>query len=184
MNRDEFIALKNQNTKTVTVYEKIKTEIDKTTGETLSESTESIKKVSQEPDFIKIYYETMLAFNQIHGIPISFVLSLSKFLEWSNNGKPMYVTLNKRIKGILQEDCGVKHAQISRYISTSVENGLLFRTEFRGVYEVNPFMIAKGKWASISDLQCKFNFVNGKWTREIEETIVVNEIDNKEKNVS
>ena len=30
-------------------------------------------------------------------------------------------------------------------------------------------MIAKGKWESIQNLQCKFNFVNGKWIREIEE---------------
>ena len=169
--RDEFLKSKNTNVKKVTVYEKVKTEIDTTTGEVLSETKEVINKTSREPDFIKIYYETMLAFNQIHGIPISFVLSLSKFIEWTNEGKPMYITINKRIKEILQKDCGVKLAQVNRYISTSVESGLLFRTEYRAVYEVNPFMIAKGRWQSIQELQCKFNFVNGKWIREIEEKI-------------
>lgn len=178
--RDDFLSMKNRNTKSVTVYEKVKTEVNTSTGEILSQTIESINKVSQEPDFIKVYYETMLAFNQIHGIPISFVLSLSKFLEWSNEGKPMYVTINKRVKGILEEDCGVKHAQISRYISMSVENGLLFKTEFRGVYEVNPFMIAKGKWSSIRNLQCKFNFVNGKWIREVEEKPIEPEEDTGE----
>ena len=78
----------------------------------------------------------------------------------------------------MQVDCEVKIAQISRYIATSVENGLLFRTAYRSVYEVNPFMIAKGKWDSIQELQCKFNFVNGKWIREIEE------VEDKEKTAS
>lgn len=171
MSRDDFIKLKTANTKKVTVYEKVKTEVDPSTGEILSQSKEVVNKTSKEPEFIKIYYETMLAFNQIHGIPISFVLSLSQFIEWTNEGKPMFITINKRIKQIMESDCCVKIAQIERYIKASVENGLLFRTEFRGVYELNPFMIAKGKWESIQNLQCKFNFVNGKWIREIEEKI-------------
>lgn len=169
MTRDKFLTLKKEQKKKVAVYEKVKTEINPLTGEILSEKKEIINKTAKEPDFIKIYYETMLAFNKIHGIPIAFVLSLSKFIEWTNEGKPMFVTINKRVKDILQEDCNVKSAQINRYISLSVDSGLLFRTDYRGVYEVNPFMIAKGKWESIQDLQCKFNFVNGQWIREIQE---------------
>lgn len=181
MSRDDFLKIKNLNTKKITVFEKVKTEVDSETGEILSQSQEVINKTSKEPDFIKIYYETMLAFNQIHGIPISFVLSLSQFIEWTNEGKPMFITINKRIKQIMESDCGVKIAQIERYIKASVDNGLLFRTEFRGVYEVNPFMIAKGKWESIQDLQCKFNFVNGKWIREVEEKPIEPEKADKEK---
>ncbi len=166
MSRDDFVKLKP---KKVAVFEKVETAVDVTTGEVLFKKEEVVNKTSKEPDFIKIYYETMLAFNQIHGIPIAFVLSLSKFIEWTNEGKPMYITINKRIKEILQDDCGVKLAQINRYITMSVKSGLLFRTEYRGVYEVNPFMIAKGRWESIQELQCKFNFVGGKWVREIRE---------------
>ena len=183
MSRDDFLKLKNTNTKKITVFEKVKTEVDSTTGEILSQSQEVINKTSKEPDFIKIYYETMLAFNQIHGIPISFVLSLSKFIEWTNEGKPMFITINKRIKQIMETDCGVKIAQIERYVKASVDNGLLFRTEFRGVYEVNPFMIAKGKWESIQNLQCKFNFVDGKWIREVEEKPFNPEEDNDNKEI-
>ena len=167
--RDKFLKIKNQNIKKIALYEKSRTVIDATTGDIIAKTKEEFTKVSQEPDFIKVYYETMLAFNEIHGVPISFVLSISKFLEWTNEGSPMCVTINKRVKDILQEDCGVKSAQIARYIAISVKSGLFFRTKYRGVYEVNPFMIAKGKWDSIKALQCKFNFVDGKWTREIEQ---------------
>ena len=171
ISRDNFLKIKESNTKKVTVFEKTNTKVNTETGEIISETKEVVNKTSKEPDFIKIYYATMLAFNQMSGIPIEFVLSISQFIEWTNEGKPMYITINKRIKEILQNDCNVKIAQINRYISTSVDNGLLFRTKYRGVYEVNPFMIAKGKWESIQNLQCKFNFVDGKWIREIEEQI-------------
>ena len=74
------------------------------------------------------------------------------------------------VKEILQEECNVKSAQIERYIANSVKYGLLFRTKYRGVYEINPFMIAKGRWESIRKLRCKFDFIDGKWSREIEES--------------
>lgn len=146
-------------------YTNTKTIIDETTGEILSSVTETIAKTSPEPDFIKVYYQTMMSFNQIYDIPVQFVLSLSKFIEWSNEGEPMLVTLMKRQKESLQRECGVALAQINRYIKTAVNNGLLFRTEYRAVYEVNPFMIAKGKWESIKRLQTKYDFTGGKWER-------------------
>lgn len=154
--------------KNTAFYTHEETTIDATTGEILNYTQKTIAKTSTEPDFIKVYYETMMAFNQIHDIPTSFVLSLSKFLEWTNNGKPQCVTINKRVKGIMCEDCKVSLPQIDRYVKKSVDNGLLFRTEFRGVFEVNPFMIAKGKWDSIKQLRANFDFVGGKWERVVE----------------
>ena len=154
--------------KNTAFYTHEETTIDVTTGEILGFTQKTIAKTSAEPDFIKVYYETMMAFNQIHNVPTSFVLSLSKFLEWTNDGKPQCTTINKRIKEIMAKDCGVDIRQIERYIKISVDNGLLFRTEYRGVYEVNPFMIAKGKWDSIKQLRANFDFVGGKWERVVE----------------
>ena len=154
--------------KNTAFYVHEETLIDQTTGEILSSTQKTIAKVSAEPDFIKVYYDTMLAYNQIFDVPTSFVLSLSKFLEWTNDGKPQYVTINKRIKEIMCEDCEVSLPQIDRYIKKSVDTGLFFRTEYRGVYEVNPFMIAKGKWDSIRALRTNFEFIGGKWQRTIE----------------
>lgn len=156
---------REKNTAFYTHEEKI---IDVITGEILDYTQKTISKTSAEPEFIKIYYETMMAFNQIHDIPTSFVLSLSKFLEWTNDGEPQCATINKRVKETMSKDCNVSLPQIDRYIKKSVENGLLFRTKYRGVYEVNPFMIAKGKWESIKKLRANFDFVGGKWERIVE----------------
>lgn len=179
MSHDDFLAMKERNTKKVIVYEKTNTDTNVETGQIMHETTEKVTKAkNREPDFIKIYYETMLAFNQVSGIPVEFILSLSRFIEWSNEGKPMYITINKRVKTVLQEDCKVKLAQVNRYIKIGVDSGLIFRTEYRGVYELNPFFIAKGKWDSIQKLQCKFDYVGGRWVREIEEKTDGNEKEN------
>ena len=154
--------------KNVSFYEKEQLVIDQATGEVLSSTKETVAKTSAEPDFVKVYYETMLAFNQIHNVPVQFVLSLSKFIEWSNDGEPLYVTLNKRAKLAIANDCQLSPRHIARYIGSARENGLLFKTEFRGVYEVNPFMIAKGKWDSIKRLRAQFDFNEGKWVRTME----------------
>lgn len=153
--------------KNTAFYTHEETIIDQTTGEVLSSVCKTITKTSSEPDYIKVYYETMMAYNQIHDVPTAFVLSLSKFLEWTNGGKPQCVTLNKRVKEIIAQDCKVDIRQVERYTKKSVETGLLFKTEYRGVYEVNPFMIAKGKWESIRQLQTQYDFTGGAWIRTI-----------------
>ena len=154
--------------KNIALYQHEEIIIDETTGEVLAAKSKTVSKTSLEPDFIKVYYETMMAFNRIHDIPVSFLLSLSKFIEWSNEGSPLFVTLNKRAKEIASSDCKVDVRQIERYIKKSVDNGLLFRTEYRAGGGVNPFMIAKGKWESIKKLRSNFDYVGGKWVRTME----------------
>ena len=57
----------------------------------------------------------------------------------------------------------------ARYLSRCRENGLLMpKKGYRGIYEVNPFFIAKGKWDHIKELRASFNFVSGKWERVTE----------------
>lgn len=154
--------------KNTAFYTHEETTIDVTTGEILNYIQKTIAKTSAEPEFIKVYYETMMAYNQIHDVPLSFALSLSKFIGWSNEGSPQTAILNKMTKETMSKDCGVSFPQIDRYIKIAVENGLLFRTKYRGVYEVNPFMIAKGKWESIKKLRANFDFIDGKWEKVVE----------------
>ena len=63
----------------------------------------------------------------------------------------------------------------AKYIKRAVEKGILFSTQDRGSYEVNPWLIAKGKWEHIRELQAAFQFVDKKWIRTItEESVDVN----------
>ena len=170
MTKDDF--LKNQRIKTIDcIREKTVRETVDSNGEIVSAQieTKSFRKESKEPNYVKGYYETMLAFNEIQGVPVSFLLCISSMLPWASDDpdEPLQITLNKPARKRIEKECGVKSAQVSRYIKQSVEGGLLLKTEYRGVYDVNPFMMARGKWDKIQELQCKFDFKGGKWTRTV-----------------
>lgn len=139
---------------------------DVVTGEILTTTRKTVSKVSSEPDFIKLYYKTMLAFNDIDNIPLDFILSISGFMNYSNDGDPIIFTNNKLVKEIVCKNCGIKDSMYAKYVKRCVESGLLIPTKnYKGVYEVNPFFIAKGKWDSIKQLQTTYDFINGKWMK-------------------
>ena len=168
MTREQELALGIQ--RNVAFYDHTETIIDQTTGEILSQTSKKITKTSGEPDFVKLYYKTMLAFNGADDIPLQFILAMSGCMTWTNEGEPMLFHNTKITKEQICKACGIKDAMYTRYISRCRENGLIFpKPGYRGAYEVNPFFIAKGKWDSIKQLRTTFDFVGGKWTR-IEET--------------
>lgn len=149
-------------------YESTTQLVDFTTGEIKEERQTTIKKTSGEPDFIKLYYKTMLAFNNVEDIPLSFILSLAEHMTWSNDSSPLLFFNSRMIREQICTTCGIKEAMYKRYITRCRDSGILFPTPYRGTYEVNPFLIAKGKWDSIRSLRTSFDFIKGKWERVTE----------------
>ena len=68
---------------------------------------------------------------------------------------------------------GKKRMPVGDYLrGNSLEKGLLFTTEDRGTYVVNPWMVAKGRWERIRELQANFEYDGQKWLwlRKLTET--------------
>ena len=107
----------------------------------------------------------MLAFHNVQGIPLDFIMAVSRHLTWANDETQMTFTVNQMTRDQIMEACGIKRAQFSRYVKTCTEYGIFFKTEYRGIYIVNPFLIAKGKWDKIRQLRTEFNYIEGKWVR-------------------
>lgn len=160
------------------IYQQVESIIDVATGEIRSRTTTERIKTQSEPDFIKIYYKSMLAVQGIEELSLDFVLALSSVITYSNDPtSPVFFYNNKANRNIIANYClstkgkdkgqPISDNMVSRHIKTAVQMGLLFTTENRGIYEVNPCMIARGKWENIRGLQANFDFVNGKWTRTI-----------------
>lgn len=162
MNEDSFLR-----SKTTTIYEHDTTIIDKTSGEILSQERSTKKKTSAEPDYIKVYYQAMMAVNEISEIPLDFLLALSAQIGFTNGDKILYYN-NKTTRRAIAEYCNIGDNMALKYIRRCVDKGILFATQDRGTYEVNPWLIAKGKWEHIKELQANFRFVSGKWERTIE----------------
>lgn len=152
--------------KTVTVYENAQSIVDITTGEIIQQSYDSVSKTSTEPDFIKVYYQTMLAFNGIHDIPLEFILAIAEHVSWSNEGSPLVFNNVKLTREQICNTCNIKESMYAKYISRCKDQSILIPTKYRGTFEVNPFFIARGKWDSIKKLRAEFCFTDGTWVRK------------------
>lgn len=150
--------------KTVAVYENSTTVTDVTTGEILRQEQTVKARTSTEPDYIKVYYKTMMAVNEIDEIPLNFLLALSAQIGFANGERILFYN-NKTTRRYISDYCNIGDSMTAKYIKRSVAKGILFPTADRGTYEVNPWLIAKGKWERIRELQASFEFVSGKWKR-------------------
>ena len=152
--------------KTQVVYESERTVIDQATGEILqSEHNKSFKK-SSEPDYIKIYYKAMMAVQGVEDLPLKFILALSCQIGYANGDRVIFYN-NRMTREAISRYCDVSDGMVSKYIRSAVDKGILFTTQYKGVYEVNPWMIAKGRWEKIREIQAEFRFVEGRWRRAI-----------------
>jgi len=152
--------------KTTAIYESDTSIIDSSTGEILRQEHATKRKTSSEPDYIKVYYQAMMAVNEISEIPLDFLLALSAQIGFANGDRILFYN-NKTTRRAISDYCEIGDNMTAKYIKRSVENGILFTTEDRGTYEVNPWLIAKGKWEHIKELQANFQFVAGRWERTI-----------------
>ena len=156
--------------KATTIYESTTTTVDTQTGEILNRETSTKKRTSTEPDYIKLYYRTMMAVQDIDEIPLSFLLALSSQIGYSNGGgSEVYFYNNKTTRRIISDFCRIGDNMTQKYIRRSVAKGILFPSEDRGTYTVNPWLIAKGRWEHIRELQAQFSFIDGRWTRRMVE---------------
>ena len=167
---EQRAALKLTRESNTAFYDHEQTLVDVQTGEILTSHRETIQKTSGEPDYVKLYYRTMLAFNGVDDIPLAFIISMADHMSWSNDGSPLLFFNTRIVREQICAVCDIKEAMYKRYITRCRDSGLIFPTKYRGTYEVNPFFIAKGKWDSIKALRAGFDFINGTWTRHIEET--------------
>lgn len=168
LTQEQRAALKMTRENNVAFYDHEQSVIDEQTGEILASHREIIQKTSGEPDYVKLYYRTMLAFNGVDDIPLAFIISMADHMSWSNDGSPLLFFNTRIVREQICAVCDIKEAMYKRYVTRCKDAGLIFPTKYRATYEVNPFFIAKGKWDSIKQLRAGFDFINGTWTRHIE----------------
>lgn len=153
-----------QKDKINTVYERITTTVDGTTGELIEQTIESVKTTQKEPNFVKIYVDTILTFKGIKNISSDFLLSMCRYISYANDDKKqMQIIFNKIIKQQLADDCKISIDMVNKNIKKCVNAGILFKTEYRGFYIVNAFLFARGEWKNIKSLQAEFDFISGHW---------------------
>lgn len=130
---------------------------------------EEMKETQKEPPFIKIYLDTARMFQGIKGINLNILISFCYYITYSNADKnQMQITFNKINKQEIAKTCEISVDMVNKNIKKFVDNGIFFKTECRGVYTVNPFLLAKGKWRNVQEFRSQFDFVDGEWTKQKE----------------
>jgi len=168
LTKEQQAALKLTRESSRAFYDHEQTIIDQQTGEILKSTRDTIRKTSGEPDYVKLYYKTMMAFQGVEGIPLSFIMSMASHMTWSNDGQPITFENTKLIRETICRECNIGDVMCKKYITRCRECGILFpRKGYRGAYEVNPWLIAKGKWDSLKQLRTTFDFIDGHWERTI-----------------
>lgn len=153
------------------IFERTYTVIDED-GVIKEQTSESVKVAEKEPDYIKLYLDCICTFKGLSTALSPVLIGFCHFMTWadSEHQKQMVFT-NSYVKEQVAQMTGLKIDRVNKALKAIVDAGIFVRVpKKRGVYEVNPFIIAKGSWADIKKLRANFDFVNGTITPEIETT--------------
>ena len=148
------------------IFESVTRNIDFETGELVEEERQMIlrKKNIPEPNFIKIYLDCMLSFTGVKHIPSDLLMQLCKYVTYANNKcKQMYVKISKMERDEIASELEISDSMVKRHIRNCIDSGILFKSQYRACFVVNPFLIAKGEWSNIKELRAEFNFTSGTW---------------------
>ena len=107
-----------------------------------------IHHATDEPDFVKLYYEHL---SFVVGLAKNDHNILYKLLTYMGYDHSIFITLGMK-KVIATELELSSHKVVEQAIKRIVEANIL-AMETRGHYVVNPFLLAKGDWPSVKDKQ-------------------------------
>ncbi len=123
--------------------------VDFETGE-LKETKERFK-VPREPDFVKLYLDDLMHLNDLPKWVSSIFYELMKQINYSNE-----IVLNSTIKKRIAEQKDINPRTIDNALTQFIKKELLIRNG-RGVYLVNPYIVARGTWYDIMKMRDNWN---------------------------
>lgn len=152
------------------------TEIDVDTGEFRRIVTdETIGMTDVEPDYIKIYIGTQLCLNNLDPKLAPYIIAFGPYMTYANDSQYQHmVSTNIECREGVANVLDVSVKRVDQIIKILVENGIFIpvirriesngivtERKRRGVYFVNPWVVAKGSWKDIKKLQQNIDFVKG-----------------------
>ena len=119
--------------------------VDRETGESLKTYTESV--IPREPDYVKLYLESITKLNDVQGWTDPVLYELLRLMNYRNE-----IVLNAAIKKRIALEINISTRTIDNALSMLVKKSIIFR-EDTGLYKGNPFLFGKGEWRDIRELR-------------------------------
>lgn len=140
--------------------------IDPVTGEVTDIIREinatSISRSFKEPNFVKVYYDTLLATIGENRSPLSdFLIAIGKHMVIEDGMQ--VVQLTKFTKEMIAREIGKSPDRVKGYIAECVKLNLLYKigTPRSAIYAVSPFIMSKSKPQDVIALQMNYEARRG-----------------------
>jgi hypothetical protein len=119
--------------------------VDISTGEVIKTYSESV--VQKEPDYVKLYLESITKLNDVQGWTDPILHELLRLMNYGNE-----IVLNAAVKKRMALGLKISTRTIDNALSMLVKKNIIFR-EDTGLYKGNPFLFGKGEWRDIRELR-------------------------------
>lgn len=137
--------------------------------QTKKETTNYKVIVAQEPDFVKLYLNTLLVFKDLPKQLSKTLLALIKRMGYADpdckHGGQL-IPLNSYNKQQICESLNIKMNTLDQNLTNLVKAGILKRVGY-GTYQANPNMFGRGEWLDIKAIKATFDFKAGTVEAEI-----------------
>lgn len=163
-----------------------RTEVNLETGEINRIITDEFKGyIDQEPDYIKIYIGTQLCLNKLDPNLAPIIIAFSPYMSYANDSQYTHmIMVNETVFEYVAQYLNISVSRARHLPQKLVESGIFIpilkrvekdgiitTTKKRGQYFVNPWVVAKGSWKDIKQLQQNIDFVKGSSSYFIEDEI-------------
>lgn len=149
---------KKKSDKMGVIYSAETSMVDLATGQIHTQKMVTQRKVSREPDFVKLYLDDVMKLNDIPKKKTDVLYLLLKKMNYDNE---ITVVASHKREMAKELDCSV--INIDKTLHLLVNKGVLIRKD-RGVFFANPLLFGKGSWQDIEELrlQLRYNKHDGK----------------------
>ena len=145
------------------------------TGEITIDSKYTVKAIDNEEDYIKVYryLNTVFAFKGIERKLIPTLMEICNYMTFADKGQEVQLTLYTKEK--ISDAIGIGIPEVNKHI-TALKKADILRPIARGVYQVNPFIVGRGKWTDIKELRAQFDYNSGLMTTQ---SVITDKINGK-----
>jgi len=142
--------------------DKILTETTTTTENNEAKKTTTTRKIllSQEPNYIKLYVNTLLAFRDLPKQMNATLIELLNLMTFANKEAKhggQLIILNMFVKEEIIERLGIKMNTFKKSLTAFTKSGILKRIG-NSTYQANPEMFGRGEWTDIKAIRATFDF--------------------------
>lgn len=128
------------------------TAVNSDTGEVLSELRYTKRKVSKEPNFIKLYLDDVMLLSDIPRSKSDVLYLLLRKMNYDNE-----ITVVASHKRDIAKELKCSIINIDKTLALLVDKGILVRKE-RGVFIANPRLFGRGNWEDIEELRLRVDY--------------------------